>query len=226
MILFLVAAVTGVDMRQISVSNISVRPVIKSAPLRHAVRICMSESAADQPDSSDLADLYASLSKRRSQLSATSEKTARERSLIKALGEMWPASEKAQAGLWEHWYNEEGAAARESLVEAEGKAAALEALIEDYPDWVEPANRLATLKYMDGDYEESIMWCRRILRKKPWHFGAGSGIVMCYARLGNTEEANKWVSQAMPQPGPGRDEWVQRMLDAMDERLAELDDIK
>lgn len=53
----------------------------------------------------------------------------------------------------------------------------------------------------------------QVLRMKPWHFGAASGIVMCYARLGKAEEANRCAANAMPQPGtPAREAWVQRMM--------------
>ena len=45
---------------------------------------------------------------------------------------------------------------------------------------------------------------------------------MCYAKLGNIAEANRWASEAMPDPGPKRDEWARRMLALIDGRLAEL----
>ena len=41
-----------------------------------------------------------------------------------------------------------------------------------------------------------------LARAEPWHFGAASGIVMCYAKLGNIPEANRWAREAMPEPGP------------------------
>jgi hypothetical protein len=107
--------------------------------------------------------------------------------------------------------------------------------MEQYPDWAEPANRLATLRYMEGEFEESVQLCLRVLRMKPWHFGASSGIVMCYAKLAEkansirqqplVDEANRWANEAMPQPGKQREDWVQRMLVLMDAKLAELDEI-
>ena len=140
--------------------------------------------------------------------------------------------EQAQSGLWSLWYTEYGESACDALQAAEGKEDALADLMTEYPDWVEPANRLATLKYIQGEYSESVQLCLRILRSKPWHFGASSGIVMCYAQLAETKnvlnrdpyviEANKWAEQAMPPPGKDREEWVTRMLLLIDERLAEL----
>merc|ERR1711908_5248 len=123
-------------------------------------------------------------------------------------------------------YGEEGDDASDLLVAAEGDEEALARLMADYPDWVEPTNRLATSKYMNGEFADSVTLCLRILRNKPWHFGASSGIVMCYAKLASQSnvlnrdayiaEANKWALEAMPQPGPQRSEWVQRMLARVD----------
>lgn len=169
--------------------------------------------------------LYASLAKRREELTARSGATARERELVSELGSAWPGHERAQTALWQHWYGEEGEDARASLVEAEGKAEALLELMDSFPDWAEPANRLATLRYMEGAFAESVQLCLRVLRAKPWHFGASSGIVMCYAKLGNVPEANQWASEAMPLPGPKREQWVQRMLEKMDAKLEELTDL-
>ena len=48
---------------------------------------------------------------------------------------------------------------------------------------------------------------------------------MCYAKLGDIEQAQYWSTQAMPQPGPKREIWVERMVQTMDSKLAELDEI-
>ena len=105
-------------------------------------------------------------------------------------------------------------------------------LMDEFPDWAEPVNRLATLRYIEGEYEESVLLCKRVLHAKPWHFGASSGIVMCYVKLAEeasslrrgefVAEANKWAAEAMPQPGPKREEWAKRMVSKLDERLESL----
>ena len=76
-----------------------------------------------------------------------------------------------------------------------------------------------------GEFEESVELCLRVLRMKPWHFGALGGIVGCYAQLGKQDEAQKWASKAMPPPGAARDAWVQSMLQSMDAKLAEISGI-
>ena len=57
------------------------------------------------------------------------------------------------------------------------------------------------------------------------HVGAGSGIVMCYAKVGEMQKAKEWAAAAMPKPGPERTEWVERMVAAIDAKLGELDEI-
>ncbi|MGB1356098.1 MAG: hypothetical protein ACPG7P_02310, partial [Candidatus Puniceispirillaceae bacterium] len=57
--------------------------------------------------------------------------------------------------------------ARDALQAADGKAVALTALMDEFPDWAEPTNRLATLRYMEGEFAESVQLCLRVLRLKP-----------------------------------------------------------
>ena len=197
------------------------------------LRLCAADS--NELDAADVSGLYASLQKRRSQLTSRADAAVRERALIAELAEAWPAHERAQNRLWQHWFGEEGEAARDALQAADGKAVALTALMDEFPDWAEPTNRLATLRYMEGEFAESVQLCLRVLRQKPWHFGASSGIVMCYVKLAEeanvlrqgefAQEANKWAKEAMPQPGPEREKWVQRMLQSIDAKLAEISEI-
>ena len=48
---------------------------------------------------------------------------------------------------------------------------------------------------------------------------------MCYAKVGEMQKAKEWAAAAMPKPGPERTEWVERMVAAIDAKLAELDEI-
>lgn len=201
-----------------------------TVPLRTS---CLRACDLDQPlEAADSAGLYESLQARRTALSSRRESFQREAKLIKALAETWPASERAVPQLWEHWYSEEGDAARRALQEAAeipddpvdaGEATELLDLMAEYPDWAEPPNRLATLRFMQGRFEDSVQLCLVVLRLKPWHFGALSGIVMCYAKLGNMDEAQRWANEAMPQPGSQRESWVERQIATIDEKLAEID---
>lgn len=168
--------------------------------------------------------MYESLQKRSSLLSSRRDTLVRERELVQKLRAP-QSDEEAIAELWAHWFGEYGEKPRERLLEADGDAAALLDIMEEFPDWVEPPNRLATLLYMEGEFSGSVDLCQKILRQKPWHFGAASGIVMCYAKLGDSEKANECAGEAMPRPGPARAKWVERMVTVLDARLAELDEI-
>ena len=103
------------------------------APVNHrhvrtsSVRMCAPEQSVD---AAEVSSLYASLNKRVSVLSSRRAPAMRERELLESLAKLWPANQKAQAGLWQHWYEEEGEAAGESLREAEGDAEALTKLID------------------------------------------------------------------------------------------------
>ena len=152
-----------------------------------------------------------------------------ERNLVAALAN--DNDPQATAALWEHWFGERGEVARESIRVANGAlddpAAAGEnsllQLMVDFPDWAEPINRLATLRFMQGRFEESVTLCERVLALKPWHFGALSGIVMCHTKLRAVEEANRWAAVSMPAVGTvQRYEWVGQAFRAIDSRYAAL----
>ena len=208
-----------------------------SAPLARCTRVCRASRllrACQEELGAESDVLYASLYKRRSQIAARSDATSRERDLVAALKDMWPNSERAQSGLWQHWYGEEGEEARRSLelaqVALENPSAADEApalveLMGDFPDWAEPINRLATLRFLQGRFDDSAELCLKVLRLKPWHFGALSGLVMCYVKLDKIEEANRWAIKAMPPSGAERNQWVESMLEIMDAKLVEISDI-
>mmetsp|Transcript_55234 Transcript_55234/g.152036 ORF Transcript_55234/g.152036 Transcript_55234/m.152036 type:complete len:220 (+) Transcript_55234:75-734(+) len=165
---------------------------------------------------------------------------ALEKELIKAL--KTPEKEaKAVAGLWDLWTHERGEAAHLQLREADQlmgtanpdmlvrAAAMVDEIMREHENWVEPINRMATILFLQGRYDESVEMCLKVLELKPWHFGALSGIVMCYSRLGNAEEMNKWANRALPPSGtfkkPGSDTvyeprkgWVNKMIQELEMR--------
>ena len=87
--------------------------------------------------------------------------------------------------------------------------------------WVEPVNRLATLYYLQGRYQQSIDLCTVILHIKPWHFGALSGMVGLYIQMNDMTQAKKWAEKRLPTYVPDhiqgiqnqrRAEWVRRAV--------------
>ncbi|KAL7475936.1 hypothetical protein ACHAW6_001829 [Cyclotella cf. meneghiniana] len=157
------------------------------------------------------------------------------------------------AGLWEIWYSERGVSnerrlrAIEDVLVADGPsswpAAEIEylALIQehcgagdtesnqinlDLSVWVEPANRLATLLYIMGRFDESKLWCERILCTKPWHIGALSGIVLVCIKLNDEEGILKWAPQGLPilsqETIAARKAWVERNVSLAKQTLSDL----
>ena len=99
--------------------------------------------------------------------------------------------------------------------------------------WIEPANRLATLLFLMGRYQESKLWCERILAAKPWHIGALSGIVMVCANMGDVEGVTKYSKLILPQRTTNvptsewigaRSEWVRRNVQLAEANLSHLEE--
>ena len=83
-----------------------------------------------------------------------------------------------------------------------------------------PRNRLATLKYLTGDFAESVELCERVLALKPHHFGALSGICMCHAKLGDDAAVAYWRARALPTDDDERARWAARALKAFDRQAS------
>ena len=62
-------------------------------------------------------------------------------------------------------------------------------IIARAPRFAEGWNKRATVRYLAGNYEESIADCRETLTRKPHHFGALSGQGLCHLALGQYREA-------------------------------------
>jgi hypothetical protein len=134
------------------------------------------------------------------------ERQVKEIEILEALDE----SEEAVDELWTLWFTERGPTAAALLFKAEelvskGEAHWNEAetllwnIIHDYGvHWAEPINRLATLKFLQGKLVESKDLCEIVLKLKPWHFGALSGIVMVCAGLQDVNSARMWADRRLP----------------------------
>ncbi|GAX21633.1 hypothetical protein FisN_29Hh070 [Fistulifera solaris] len=155
--------------------------------------------------------------------------------------------EDATDDLWELWFNERGATARDGLKQADQlmsdpntwkqcEMVLLNLLHKHGVYFVEPVNRLATLYYLQGRYDQSFKLCQVVLELKPWHFGALSGIVAVCIGKGDREAARFWADRRLPNMvaassfppfsdtgavNPRRKEWVERAVhDAAEALLA------
>ena len=105
---------------------------------------------------------------------------------------------RAAETLWQMWHRSgdprfdrllrDGidAMERDELSEAE---VAFTRLIEEAPDFAEGWNKRATVRYLAGDYEDSIADCRETLARNPNHFGALSGQGLCHFMLRQFRQA-------------------------------------
>lgn len=157
---------------------------------------------------------------------------AREIELLSSLYQS--ENEEVITELWNHWFTERGHAAASELLHAE-QLANLEdghelynqdeaerifrELIDEHGIyWAEPVNRLATLLFRQGRYEESKACCELVLAVKPWHFGALSGIVMVCSQMRDIVNAKIWADRRLAPLQYGgsnnirRKNWIKRAV--------------
>lgn len=139
-----------------------------------------------------------------------------EQALMTLLGdaaEDGPRGDAIQQQLWTLWFSERGQDAKEELEAAirlmeraepmdwEQAAIAFQGLAQRHPGWAEPINKLATLRFLQKDFQQSVVLCKQVLDIKPWHFGAISGITMGYGRLGDPDQFQHWGARVLPPAG-------------------------
>ena len=62
-------------------------------------------------------------------------------------------------------------------------------IIELAPEFAEGWNRRATVRYLTGDFDASIVDIDKTLKLEPRHFGALSGLGLCFLALNEFEKA-------------------------------------
>ncbi len=106
----------------------------------------------------------------------------------------------AADALWNIWHHERGEEAYQELnmgLEALKNKQYRQALqlfqntMVRYPGWAEPINKTATTLYMMGSAKDSLGFCKEVVRLKPHHFGAWSGMILCAIQLEEWEVARE-----------------------------------
>ena len=108
---------------------------------------------------------------------------------------------KYETKIWQYWYNE-GSSKNSNLIMKKClinfQNGSLEKALNCFvnlhkleQNWAEPLNKLATIKFMMGDYEGSLKDIRLTLQKEPRHFGAIAGLVQINVILKKYDEALK-----------------------------------
>jgi tetratricopeptide (TPR) repeat protein len=100
--------------------------------------------------------------------------------------------EQAAQNLWHIWFQQKGTYGLEILRESQillgtgqfqQAEVILSDLIQDQPDFAEAWNRRAVLRYLQGNYRQSLTDCQKVVALNPIHFGALHGMGLCYAAL-------------------------------------------
>ncbi|CAJ1948335.1 unnamed protein product [Cylindrotheca closterium] len=158
-------------------------------------------------------------------------------------------TDEASSELWKLWYSERGGTAKKKLEVVDSlmgnpktwkmTETVLREIIDEYGIYfVEPLNRLATLSYLQGKFDESYKLCLVILKVKPWHFGALSGIVQVCIGKGDRDGARDWAAKRLPNmvagdsfppfatdgpKNPRRKKWVDKQVAAAEKQLKKIE---
>lgn len=73
----------------------------------------------------------------------------------------------------------------------------LDEIVAIYPDYAEAWNQRATLNYMRGHYEESLIDIAETLAREPRHFGALAGRCLVYLKLNDRNQALQSIVEAI-----------------------------
>jgi len=169
---------------------------------------------------------------------STKRAVAREKRLVSRLADS--DAESVVPLLWNVWCSEKGIDSKREIKQC-GSAInsgdpellfevwrRLEALSAQYPNWAEPYNRLATIKFHQKEFDLARNIYQKALDLKPWHLGALNGMLMCHHMLGDAHGTANWARQALPPPGNFRDRhgrvvnprkiWVKKMVQEIDLR--------
>jgi tetratricopeptide (TPR) repeat protein len=116
------------------------------------------------------------------------------------------ASAKIQADIWAIWAHNDSATAEQLLRQAVAAMNAHEydaaeqtliQLVETYPDFAEAWNKRATLYFMQGRYDASLIDIEQVLELEPRHFGALAGKAMILRAQKRTGEALKVLKETL-----------------------------
>jgi len=70
-------------------------------------------------------------------------------------------------------------------------------IVKIAPEYPEGYNKRATVLYLQQKFQESVQDCLTVLRKNRHHFGAASGMGMCYIAIGHHADAIEAFEMAM-----------------------------
>ena len=136
-------------------------------------------------------------------------------------------AELVETLIWTIWQTYEGGKADVRLLMHHGDEAldlgdyktaeaVFSQVVEMAPDFAEGWNRRATARYMKADYVGAIMDIQATLTIEPRHFGALSGLGLCYMELTEPEHALR-AFQAALRVNPHLDDVRQSIEDLLEQ---------
>ncbi|XP_024398614.1 uncharacterized protein [Physcomitrium patens] len=92
-------------------------------------------------------------------------------------------------------------------------------IISEAPSFAEGFNKRATVNYLLEEYDEAIKDCHSTLQLNPYHFGALSGMGLCYAARRELEAALFWFEKALALH-PGLHLQIGKYIEALKQKIA------
>lgn len=117
--------------------------------------------------------------------------------------EVGPVADAAADALWEIWHrgqtDEEARELRQalSLFDAAERLAALDDVVDRFPEFAEAHNQRAIARFGRGQYPAAAADCEAVLRLNPVHFGAAAGLGQCHLRMGKPKAALRAFRHAL-----------------------------
>ena len=97
-------------------------------------------------------------------------------------------------------------------------ASALRAVVEEYPDWAEPLNELATCELLRANSDESVRLGRQVLEMQPNHFDCLARLCLSYAITGDDSEGEA-AAQSLESVCPGLASPIRQLATALSAAL-------
>ena len=113
---------------------------------------------------------------------------------------------RIERAIWQLWFNPDNRIVKKSMQtimatrEAgnyEESIMLLNDLITQYPNYSEGWNQRATIYYLMGNFEASVLDVAQTLKLEPRHFGALSGLAVMLWQKGNQDLARKSLREAV-----------------------------
>jgi tetratricopeptide (TPR) repeat protein len=113
---------------------------------------------------------------------------------------------RVEHAIWQLWFSPDNLVLAQMMQTVMGTREAgnykeaitlLNDLITKYPDYSEGWNQRATIYYLMGNFDASMLDVAQTLKLEPRHFGALSGLAVMLWKQGNQDLARKSLSEAV-----------------------------